>query len=221
MAASRTGLPLLATRCRQPAPSRAGLQTFHAAVAPRRHVTDLIQVRALCHDNRSYPISPELNLYDGRIWTLFFIASGSEQSGRKRAMLETKVATTAVIDDYDEIARVVQLYIDGNGRGEVEKLKDAFDGEARMYGHVDGHRFDVPVGQFFQMAASQPAGAGGQYRARITSVQQVGDAAVATVAEDGCWGSVSFVDFLSLVRIDGVWKIVNKAFAHTGGKMPA
>jgi len=32
---------------------------------------------------------------------------------------------------------------------------------------------------------------------------------------------VSFVDFLSLARIDGTWKIVCKTFAHTGGKMPS
>jgi Putative lumazine-binding len=40
------------------------------------------------------------------------------------------------------------------------------------------------------------------------------------VDDVGCWGDVSFVDFFSLVRIDGVWKIVNKCFAHTAGEMP-
>jgi hypothetical protein len=49
----------------------------------------------------------------------------------------------------------------------------------------------------------------------------MGDAAVAVVSEDRCWGSVSFVDILSLSRIAGDWKIVNKTFAHTGGTMPA
>jgi hypothetical protein len=48
----------------------------------------------------------------------------------------------------------------------------------------------------------------------------VGDAAVATLAEEGCWGQVSFVDFFSLARFDSTWKIVNKTFAHTGGEMP-
>jgi hypothetical protein len=132
-------------------------------------------------------------------------------------MIDTKVAATSVIDDYDEITRAVQLYIDGNGRGDVDKLKEAFHGNARMFGTAGGHVLNVPIAGYFQMAADQPAGAGGQYRARITSVQQAGDAAIATVAEDGC---VSFVDFLSLVRIDGVWKIVNKSIAHTGGEMP-
>jgi hypothetical protein len=59
------------------------------------------------------------------------------------------------------------------------------------------------------------------YRARVLSVNQTGDAAVATVAEEGYWGSVSFVDYFLLARIDGAWKIVCKAFAHTAGEPPA
>jgi Putative lumazine-binding len=29
------------------------------------------------------------------------------------------------------------------------------------------------------------------------------------------------VDFFTLAKIGGTWKIVNKTFAHTGGEMPA
>jgi Putative lumazine-binding len=42
-----------------------------------------------------------------------------------------------------------------------------------------------------------------------------------TLEEDGCWGNLSFVDYFTLAKIDGTWKIVNKTFAHTGGEMPA
>ena len=51
-------------------------------------------------------------------------------------------------------------------------------------------------------------------------MQQTGDAAVAVVAEEGYWGSVSFIDYFLLARIEGVWKIVCKLFAHTGGEPP-
>jgi hypothetical protein len=59
----------------------------------------------------------------------------------------------------------------------------------------------------------------GSYQANLTSVDQMNDAATARLEETGCWGNVSFVDFFSLSRIDGSWKIVNKTFAHTGGEM--
>jgi hypothetical protein len=40
------------------------------------------------------------------------------------------------------------------------------------------------------------------------------------VAEDGCWGSAAFVDFFTVTRIGGAWKITNKTFAHSGGEIP-
>jgi hypothetical protein len=51
-------------------------------------------------------------------------------------------------------------------------------------------------------------------------VQQTGDAAVGVVAEEGYWGTVSFIDYFQLARIEGEWKIVSKLFAHTGGEPP-
>ncbi len=59
-------------------------------------------------------------------------------------------------------------------------------------------------------------------QSRILSITHVGDVATATVAEEGYWGTVSFLDFFfSLCRIDGTWKIVTKTFAHVGGEPPA
>jgi hypothetical protein len=60
----------------------------------------------------------------------------------------------------------------------------------------------------------------GKHRGRILSVNQTGDAAFAAVAEDGFWGTVSFVDYFLLTRIEGKWKITCKTFAHTGGEPP-
>ena len=88
-----------------------------------------------------------------------------------------------------------------------------------MFGSLAGQRYDVPITELFGLAASAPADTG-RYRARILSVQQTGDAAFATVAEEGYWGTVSFVDYLSLAKIDGQWTIVSKLFAHTHGEPP-
>jgi hypothetical protein len=54
----------------------------------------------------------------------------------------------------------------------------------------------------------------------LQSANQVGDVAVATLVEEGCWGTVSFVDYFSLARLDGSWTIVNKVFSDTGGTPP-
>jgi hypothetical protein len=126
----------------------------------------------------------------------------------------------SAVDDYDAIAQTVQLYIDGAAQGDMAKLQRAFHPDARMFGAVGGQRVDIPIAELIALSGKHPANSAGNYRGRLTQVIQVGDAAVATVSEDGFWGSVSFVDFLSLARIDGNWKIVNKTFAHTGGEPP-
>ena len=122
------------------------------------------------------------------------------------------------IDDYDQIAAAVQLYIDGSAQGDAAKLSEGFHPDAQMYGAVGADRYDEPITEFIKLMAEAPAGE--TLRARITSVAQAGDAAIATVVEDGFWGTLSFVSFFTLSRIEGRWRIVNKSFAHTGGEMP-
>ena len=123
------------------------------------------------------------------------------------------------IDDYDAIAAAVQLYIDGSARGDAAKLNEGFHPDAQMYGAVGDDRYDEPITEYIKLIAESPGGE--TLRARITSIVQAGDAASAIVVEDGFWGTLSFVTFLTLSRIDGRWRIVNKNFAHTGGQMPA
>ncbi len=131
------------------------------------------------------------------------------------------MATTETVMDREAIAGVVQLYIDGASKGDAGELKEAFHEQAWMFGSIGDERFDMPITQMIEILTSQPLDSDGGYRAEVTSVEQVGDAAVATIELEGCWGGVSFTDYLSLTRIGGAWKIVNKTFAHTGGEMPA
>ena len=127
----------------------------------------------------------------------------------------------ASIEDVDAIAEALQLFIDGTARGDQAKLAEAFHPDARMYGAIGTQRYDAPITEFAKVVSESPADTGGTYRARITSIVQAGDAACATVVEEGFWGAVSFVDFLTLCRIEDRWRIVNKTFAHTGGEPPA
>ena len=55
----------------------------------------------------------------------------------------------------------------------------------------------------------------------VRAVDEEGDAAIVTIEEHGFWGALSFVDYFSLARIEGSWKIVNKIFAQTGGSLSA
>ena len=131
------------------------------------------------------------------------------------------MAATDVQEDREAIATAVQLYIDGVAKGDAAKLTDAFHEQARMFGSLGGQRFDVPISQLVEMATHQPLDSDGSFEARITSVEQDGDIARVRLEEDGCWGAVSFVDYFTLAKVDGAWKIVDKTFMHTGGELPA
>ena len=133
--------------------------------------------------------------------------------------IEGSAGAAGLVDDYDAICRVAQLCTEGEAKGDVAKLREAFHADTRMFGSIAGTRYDVPIAELFALAESAPADTG-TYRSRVLSVQQTGDAAVGVVAEEGYWGSVSFIDYFLLARIDGVWKIVCKLFAHTGGEPP-
>jgi hypothetical protein len=124
---------------------------------------------------------------------------------------------TPTATDRDAIARIMELYIEGAATGDISKLQEAFHKDARMFGAVGDDRYDIPIEQFFQLAAEKPLKTDDAFKAQVTSITQVGDAAAAVVEEEGAWGGVSFTDFFNLARIDGEWKITNKTFAHTGG----
>ena len=131
------------------------------------------------------------------------------------------MATTVTATERDAIATAVQTYIDGARERDAAKLHEVFHEQAWMFGAIGGQRIDVPIGKLIEMIENgPPIDADGSYKAEITFVEQVGDAATATLEEEGCWGSVAFTDFFSLAKINGTWKIVNKTFAHTGGEMP-
>src|SRR4051794_1402146 len=122
------------------------------------------------------------------------------------------MATTAT--QTDQITAVVQLYVEGAREGDAEKLRTAFHPEARMWGSLGGQRFDVPISAMIEMLDGKPVDVDGSYVATITSCEQTEDTAEVTLAEKGFWGTVSFVDFFSLARIDDEWTIVNKTFVH-------
>lgn len=128
-------------------------------------------------------------------------------------------ATT--IEEADAIAHAIELYIDGMARGDQDKLASAFHPEARMYGAIGAQRFDVPITEFFKIVADSPADAAGTFHARVNSIVHTGDVACATVVEEGFWGTLSFVDLLTLCRLQDGWRIASKTFTHTGGQPPA
>lgn len=119
--------------------------------------------------------------------------------------------------DLEEITRLINLYIDGAGKGNADKLNEAFHSSARWFGTMGGTDYDVDKTGFVDLMVESP-GDSGNLVAKITDIQIDGTAAVATVKEEGFWGTLSFTDYFTLSVLDGRWQITCKTFAHTGGE---
>jgi hypothetical protein len=120
----------------------------------------------------------------------------------------------------DDVRRVVELFLDGEAQGDAGKLLAASLPDARVFGRVGDERFDVGIAAFARLAVQQPRDPIA-HRARIVSVEQAGDAAVAVVVGEAYRGAVPSTDFFQLARADGEWKVVSKLLAHTGDHLPA
>ena len=126
----------------------------------------------------------------------------------------TATTTPATTPDYDEIVRVVQLYIDGFNDCDVAKFKEAFHEDAWIFfTDAEGVLHKGLISNAFEEWATPPAG---NIFGRIISVTQAGDVANVLLGFDNVPDLAdSWVDFHSLLRIDGVWKITNKTATHS------
>jgi ketosteroid isomerase-like protein len=121
---------------------------------------------------------------------------------------------TARTDDYDEIVRVVQLYVDGFNDNDVSKLREAFHEDAWIFFiDAEGGLHKNLISANFEAWASPPSSG---IVGRIVSVTQVGDAASVQLSFDSATNrSSGWIDFHNLLRINGVWKITNKTATHS------
>ena len=128
----------------------------------------------------------------------------------------TAATTTPTTPDYDEIVRVVQLYIDGFNGGGIDKFKEAFHEDAWIFfTRADGTLRKCLMSEYFEESAGPPP-PGRRITGRIISVTQAGDVASVLLGFDSSRGKdFSWVDFHNLLRIDGVWKITNKTATHS------
>lgn len=110
-----------------------------------------------------------------------------------------------------QVRSVVEQYLHGLKHNDVASLKQAFWPDAKLY--FVGR--DGKLGQLTQAdwykSFEKSAGKEEAGDFRIAAVEVTNDIATVKVVED--WpGNSRYTDYLSLVRFDGAWKIVNKVY---------
>jgi hypothetical protein len=113
------------------------------------------------------------------------------------------------VSEHDEIASVVQHYIDGARSGEAEDMKPAFHAQATIFGYFGTDLLAGPIQLLFDW--HQENGPAATLRARVARVDVIDTIAAARLELDD-WTGHRFTDLLMLLRTDGEWKITNKVF---------
>jgi hypothetical protein len=112
------------------------------------------------------------------------------------------------------VRKVIQQYMDGTYKGEVDSLKACFHPGAVMNGFFSGKLLIGSPEPFFQEIAGNPSmtSANVPYTGEITSVEVFDKAASVTLKEKGFGGSINFTNFFHLLKIEDKWLITSKTF---------
>lgn len=122
------------------------------------------------------------------------------------------IASVACAQEADTAAaRVpVENYIKAHATGDAAYVRKAFHPDAKIYSYRDGKLQALTVDEFAKLFIGKPAANEDQRVRRIESVDVTGVAGSAKVYLD--YPTVAFTDYMSLLKVDGEWKIINKTF---------
>lgn len=113
------------------------------------------------------------------------------------------------VQEYDAIARTIQHYIDGGRTGKGDLMKPAFHQQATIFGYVGPDLFAGPIQGLFDW--NDQNGPAADMQVRLAAVDIAGSVASVRVEIDN-WTGHQFTDILTLLKVDGEWKIMCKLF---------
>ncbi len=120
----------------------------------------------------------------------------------------TKPIATA---DYDAVHEAAKAYVDGYRTGDITGIERGFHENSIMWGHVGDDLLKgaaIPAfAGFFEAYGASP-----DLRSRIDVLAIAPTAAVVRVDLENNITKTNFTDYLSLLKIDGQWKIIAKVF---------
>ena len=114
--------------------------------------------------------------------------------------------------DHEAVLAAVDAYCRGIYRGDVALLRSVFHPKAALFAEVRGQPYYRPLEEYLAVVANRqsPEALGEAFRMRPVAVEVTHEIAFAKVY---CpMFEYHYTDYLSFVREDGRWRIVNKLF---------
>lgn len=116
----------------------------------------------------------------------------------------------ANIEEYKAVEAAAMKFVKSVAEGDSRHAKELFTDEAVLFGYLDGKLEHGSIEQFYRNVDS--VAAGDTFKARIDIVALEETLAVVRVLEEGWGGRIDFTDYLLLLKIDGEWRCVAKAY---------
>jgi hypothetical protein len=116
---------------------------------------------------------------------------------------------TTAVTEYDAIAKTVQRYVEGGKAGSGDQMKAAFHADATIIGYLGSDLVSGPIQLLFDWVDQN--GPAPDLQLRLGSVDVTGSIAMARLEMDN-WTGHRFTDMVTLLKVDGEWKIISKVF---------
>lgn len=108
------------------------------------------------------------------------------------------------------VRQTIEHYFRGHATGQGEHFRKVFHPDAKLFAVREGKYWQLTSEEYIARAPGKPAADENQRKRSIESVDISGNAAIAKIVLD--YPQVRFTDYMSLLKIDGEWRIVNKTF---------
>ena len=120
------------------------------------------------------------------------------------------IANSAQTNEKDAVRVPLENYLKGHATGDGEYMRKAFHAEGNLIFIRDGKYTTRSFADYIAGFTGKPAADESQRKRSIESIDVSGNAASAKIILD--YPATRFVDYMSLLKVDGEWKIVNKIF---------
>ncbi len=114
------------------------------------------------------------------------------------------------IQEYEAVAAAASNFVRSVAEGDSRYAKTLFTDDAVLFGILDGSLEHGSIQQFYANVDSVGGDPGFKARIDVLAVEET--VAVVRVLEENWGGRIDFTDFLLLLKLDGQWKCVAKAY---------
>lgn len=112
--------------------------------------------------------------------------------------------------EYNAVIAVAEKYVDGLRTGSPERLEEAFHQDAVMYGFTNGELLGGSIGNLYEFVRDN--GKAPNITTRLDVLAITPSTAVVRVDMEQDAIGADYNDYLTLIRIDGAWKVIAKVY---------